>query len=193
MAMNIDRVYKQPAQGHLFDYVIQCLQDGLAQVTWLDHIFGRSERLVKTDVDGHRIYTPNVYYGKEEYLPLTPDNTELGNYCFFVMDEPQTVGLGMGVQHRMRSPFSLIVWCDMRTVGQSDVRDTEALKEQILKTIRKAWIKKGSVTLERIYERSENVFQGFSLDEVDNQFLMAPYWGMRVMGEIVVDEDCNEL
>ena len=87
-----------------------------------------------------------------------------------------------------------ILWVDMRKVGASyDDRNTELLKEDVLKVIRTAWLKKGSVTLERIYERAENVFQGFSLDEVDNQFLMAPYWGMRVTGEIVVDEDCNEL
>jgi hypothetical protein len=76
---------------------------------------------------------------------------------------------------------------------QKDIRDTEAVKEAILKAVRRSWIKKGSVTLERIYERAENVFNGFSLDEVDNQFLMAPFWGMRVTGEMVVDEDCDTL
>ena len=192
MAMNIDRVYKRPQQAHLFDYTIQCIQDGLAGLSWLNHIFGRSERLVRQTVDGQRAYSPNVYLGNEEYIPLTPDNRELGNYCFFVMDEPQMVGEPMGVQNRIRSPFSLIVWCDMRTVEQGDKRDTEAIKEAVLKTIRRAWIKKGAVTLERVYERAENVFQGFSLDEIDNQFLMAPYWGMRVTGEIAVDEDCTE-
>ena len=56
--------------------------------------------------------------------------------------------------------------------------------------VRVAWIKKGSVTLSRIYERAENVFQGYSLDEVDNQYLMSPYAGFRITGEMVIDEEC---
>jgi hypothetical protein len=191
--MAIARVFKMTDKPKLFDHVIQGVQDGIAELSWMNHIFGRAERLVKM-VEGRRYYSPNVYAGKEEYILLTPDNTELGNYCFFVMEEPQMVSLPMGVTNRIRSPFSLIVWVDMRKVGeQKDIRDTEAVKEAILKAVRRSWIKKGSVTLERIYERAENVFNGFSLDEVDNQFLMAPFWGMRVTGEMVVDEDCDTL
>ena len=188
--MAIGRIYKQPTSSKLFDAVIQDLQDALGTLSWLNHIFGRSERLVQLK-DGIRKYSPNVYQGKGEYISLLPDNTKLGNYCFFVMEDPQVVGMQMQAQNRVKSPFSLIVWVDMRKVGASyDDRNTELLKEDVLKVIRTAWLKKGSVTLERIYERAENVFQGFSLNEVDNQFLMSPYWGMRITGEMVVNEDC---
>lgn len=191
--MAIARVYKQTNQPKLFDKVIQSLQDGLGNLSWMNHIFGRSERLVK-DVDGHRVYSPNIYKGDDDYILLTPDNTELGNYCFFVMEEPQVIRDSEGIQARIRSPFSLIVWVDMRTVEQhSDTRATEAVKEDVLQAIGKAWIKEGNVTLQRIYERAENVFQGFTLDEVDNQFLMSPYWGMRVQGEMTVQEDCEPM
>ena len=189
--MAIGRIYKQPTSPKLFDGVIQDLQDALGTLSWLNHIFGRSERLVQLK-DGIRKYSPNVYQGKGEYISLLPDNTKLGNYCFFVMNDPQVVGMQMQAQNRVKSPFSLIVWVDMRKVGASyDDRNTELLKEDVLKVIRTAWLKKGSVTLERIYERAENVFQGFSLNEVDNQFLMSPYWGMRITGEMVVNEDCQ--
>ena len=168
--MAIGRIYKQPTSPKLFDAVIQ----DLVQLK-----------------DGIRKYSPNVYQGKGEYVSLLPDNTKLENYCFFVMEDPQVVGMQMQAQNRVKSPFSLIVWVDMRKVGASyDDRNTELLKEDVLKVVRTAWLKKGSVTLERIYERAENVFQGFSLNEVDNQFLMSPYWGMRITGEMVVNEDC---
>ena len=58
--MAIARIYKQPDRPYLFDKVIQGLQDALGELTWLNHIFGRSERLVKMK-DGIRHYTPNVY------------------------------------------------------------------------------------------------------------------------------------
>ena len=191
--MAISRIYKQPTRAYLFDRIIQDLQDALGSLGWLNHIFGRSERLVKMK-DGMRYYTPNVYAGKDNYIQLLPDNTDLGNYCFFVMDEPQMVTLPMGVQNRVKAPFSLIVWVDMRKVGATyDDRNTEYLKEQLVKTIRKGWVKSGSVTIEKIYEKAENVFQGYSLDEVDNQFLMSPFAGFRISGEMQIDEECDNL
>jgi hypothetical protein len=42
-----------------------------------------------------------------------------------------------------------------------------------------------------VYERAENVFEGYSLDEVDNQFLMQPFAGLRITGELIVDEECD--
>ena len=189
--MAVARIYKQPTRPYLFDKIIQNLQDELGGLSWLDHIFGRAERLVKMK-NGARYYTPNVYRGKDDYIQLLPDNMELGNYCFFILDDPQTISLPMGLQNRVKTPFSLIVWIDMRQVGATyDDRNTEYLKEQLIKTIRRAWIKKGAVTLAKVYEKAENVFQGFSLDEVDNQYLMAPYAGFRITGEMQIDEECD--
>lgn len=190
--MAIARIYKQPTRAHLFDRVIQNMQDALGTLAWLNHIFGRSERLVREGVKGGRIVTPNVYYGKGEYLQLLPDNTALGNYCFFYMEEPQLVTIPMGATNRLKAPFSLVVWVDMRTVGATyDDRNTEDLKEQLLKTIHTAWIKQGHIKVNKVYERAENVFVGYSLDEVDNQYLMAPYAGFRLHGEMMIDEECN--
>lgn len=189
--MAIERIYKQPTQAYLFDHIIQNLQDALGSLSWLNHIFGRSERLVQLK-DGMRKYSPNVYGWKDNYISLLPDNTYLGNYCFFVLEEPQTISVPMQQLNRVKAPFSLIVWVDMRKVGATyDDRNTEKIKEDIIKTIRTAWVKKGGVTLNRIYERAENVFQGYSLDEVDNQFLMSPFAGFRFTGELVIDEDCS--
>ena len=188
--MAIERIYKQPASNpKWFDKTIQNLQDALGGLSWLSHVFGRCERLAKV-VNGQRRYTPNVYRGRDEYILLTPDNTDLGNYCFFVMEEPQTV-TKPSQMYRLRSPFSLVVWYDQRTIpNDADGRNTEAVKDDILRTIHDAWIKNGYVSVERIYERAENVFEGFSLDEVDNQFLMSPFAGLRLTGEIMVNEDC---
>ena len=188
--MAIERIYKSPARPYLFDKPIQYLQDALGTLSWLHHIFGRSERLVQMQ-DGRKYFTPNVYRGKNEYISLLPDNTALGNYCFFVLDEPQVVSVPMGIQNRLRAPFSLIVWVDMRRVENNDARNTEYVKEQILKTIRKAFIRHGAVELQKVYERAENVFEGYSLDEVDNQFLMQPFAGLRITGELIVDEECD--
>ena len=122
--MELERIYKQPSTGaKLFDRPIQNLQDVLgAQISYLDHVFGRCERLVK-EVNGRRVYSPNVYVGKDDYCLLTPDQRELGNYAFFVREEPERMGVSMGMQSRVHAPFSLIVWVDMRTVADGDDRN----------------------------------------------------------------------
>ena len=52
-------------------------------------------------------------------------------------------------------------------------------------------LRSGGITVNRVYHRAESVFDGFSLDEVDNQFLMSPFYGLRIQFDLWVDEDCN--
>lgn len=178
---------------YLFDKVIGQLQEDLKEgLQWLDCSFGRAERLVKT-VDGKRIYTPNVYKSGDQYELLLPDD-RLGCFSFFVLSEPQEVLNRMQTEVRIKTPFSLIVWVDMRrvekTMSMPDERNSEYVKEQVLSILGTARLTKGSVSVSKIYERAENVFEGFSLDEVQNQFLMSPFAGFRFQGEMIVTNDC---
>ena len=178
---------------YLFDKVIGELQEDLKNsLTWLDASFGRAERLVKT-IDGKRVYTPNVYKGGDQYELLLPDD-RLGCFSFFVLHEPQEMLNRMQMEVRIKTPFSLIVWVDMRRVEKKmsmpDERNSEYVKEQVLSVIQRASISTGSVLVTKIYERAENVFEGFTLDKVQNQFLMSPFAGFRFYGEMIVTNDC---
>ena len=174
----------------LFDRCICSLQDGLVkELPWLDHCFGRVERLVK-ETNGMRRYTPNIYLGKDEYLQLLPDQG-LGNFCYFVMDDPEDVQWNVGERSRLQGTFSLVVWVDMRTIEDDDTRNTEAVKAQILRALNGGiWVRSGSISVAEIYSRAENVFNGFTLDEVDNQFLMSPFAGWRFEGTITINDEC---
>lgn len=191
--MATDNLPKHTAP-YLFDKLISELQTTLAQrLPWLDASYGRAERLVKT-IDGKRYYTPNVYRGKDQYVSLLPDDRQ-GCYSFFVLSEPQEVSSLVQTEVRIKSPFSLIVWFDMRRVEKAmnlpDERNTEYVKEQVLSVLDTAFPKKGSIKINRIFERAENVFDGFTLDEVQNQYLMSPFAGFRFQGEMIVTNDCN--
>lgn len=176
----------------LFDKVIANLQQGLADtLPWLNHSFGKAERLVKI-IGGKRYYSPNIYIGNNEYELIAPDSN-FGNYSFFVLDDPQTVDWNVGETSKYKVPFSLIVWVDMRTIEDIDQRDTESVKQQIIRALNGGiWLRHGSIQINKIYERAENVFAGFTLDEVDNQFLMHPYCGWRFTGEMRVSDSCIE-
>lgn len=187
--MVIDRVPKK-TKPRLFDIIIGEIQDGLAEnVGWLDHIFGKAERLVKM-VNGKRFYSPNIYIGNNDYMEISPDSN-IGNYCFFTLDDPQKVIYQRGDKNELKTSFSLIVWVDMRKIPDADERNTESVKRQILRALNGDIIlREGKMTIETIYEKAENVFSGFTLDEVDNQFLMQPYCGWRFKGELLIIDTC---
>lgn len=191
--MNNPRLQNQAP--YLHDKVINEVREALAiNLPWLDATYGRCERLVKKENDGKRYYVPAIYKQCENYESLLPDDKR-GCYSFFVMREPQTVSQQVQNEVRIKSPFSLIVWVDMRRVERKmnmpDNRNTEYIKEQVLSVLNTALTRKGSITVESIYERAENVFQGFTLDEVQNQFLMSPFAGFRFDGTMIVTNDCN--
>ena len=187
--------YPRITTPYLFDKVIRELQQALKEgLPWLENSFGRVERRV-TEVNERRLYVPAIYQQDGMYGIMLPDD-RLGCYSFFVMHDPQEVLNRMQTEVRIKSPFSLIVWVDMRRVEKKmrmpDERNTEYIKEQVLSVIETASKRKGHISINRIYESAENVFDGFSLDEVKNQFLMSPFAGFRFYGEMIVTNDCNQ-
>lgn len=188
--MNIERVPLRQ-NPKLFDKLIGEIQQGLADnLEWLNHAFGRCERLVK-NIDGRRYYSPNIYVGGNEYELISPDSN-FGNYCFFVLNEPENLEYEVGDDTRLRTPFDIIFWVDMRTIPSGADRNTEAVKQDILHTLNgRIHTRYGRYFVTRIYDRAENVFNGFTLDEVDNQFLMQPFCGWRFYGELDVFTECD--
>jgi hypothetical protein len=81
----------------------------------------------------------------------------------------------------------------MRTIpGDDDTRNTERVKAEILRMLNGGiWVRTGSITVDAVYSRAENVFSGFTLDEVDNQFLMSPFAGFRFEGTMRVKDVCE--
>lgn len=186
----MDRVVKKQ-NPTMFDKAFGYIQNALsAELLWLDHIFPQAERLAK-EINGRRIYSPNIYKGANEYELITPDAQGIGNYSFFLLEEPQRIEYEDGSRIHATAPFSIVVWFDIRTVYNNDLRDIEMAKRDVLRAVRHTWMRHGRFHINRIYQRAENVFKEFTLDEIDNQFLMQPYCGFRLQGEITIIEECE--
>ena len=182
----------------MIDRVIGEIQQGLADgLPWLDAAFGRAQRLSKK-MNGKTIITPNVYcggwngHGDNDYIEVSPDS-KIGNFCYFEIDDPQTIDGGPWARDIV-CPFSLVFWLDLtRVYGMPDNRNTEYIKAEILRILngRTGWVlSQGRITINQIYERAENVYRGYSLSEIDNQFLMHPYAGFRFAGTLQYMEMC---
>ncbi len=184
----------------MLDRIIGEIQHGLIEnIPWLDVAFGRSQRLTKM-TNGKRIITPNVYcggwngHGENDYIEVSPDS-KIGNFSFFEIEDPQTIDAGPWGRE-ITSPFGLIVWFDLtRVYNSASNRNTEQLKAEILRVLngRTGWhLPDGRMTINRIYERAENIYRGYTLNEIDNQFLMHPFAGFRFDGVLNFAELCVE-
>jgi len=182
----------------MLDKIIGEIQTGLVEnITWLDAAFGRAQRLAKV-VNGKRIITPNVYcggwngHGPNDYLEVSPDS-KIGNFSFFEIDDPQTIDAGPWARE-IKAPFGLIFWFDLTRVYETaDNRNTEKLKAEVLHVLNGRaglHLTGGRIAINKIYERAENIYRGYTLTEIDNQFLMHPYAGFRFDGLLEFDELC---
>lgn len=182
----------------MLDRVIGEIQQGLVDnLPWLDAAFGRAQRLTKM-VKGKRVITPNVFcggwrnHGHNDYIEVSPDS-KIGNFAFFEVEDPQTIDPGPWA-HQIKTPFSLIVWFDLRRIyNVASNRNVEYIKAEILHILngRFGWhLPEGRIVINRIYERAENIYRGYTLSEVDNQFLMHPFAGLRFEGLLEYEELC---
>ena len=68
-------------------------------------------------------------------------------------------------------------------------RNILSLEAEVLRVLNgKFKISTGSLSINRIYHLAENIYREFTLSEIDNQFLMHPYAGFRLEGELVSQE-----
>jgi hypothetical protein len=188
--MNIPNVPK-PTAPALLDVVIGQIQDLLKlKLPWLNYSFGRSQKLATTKERKNYFY-PGVHIGGGEYISVFPDQS-LGNFSFFAIDDPQVVEFAPNSFNTIKAKYALIFWFNLDNIfAGSEDRNTEEIKAQILKVLtRDLRLTVGRLNIESINEKAENIYKGFNLSEINSQFLMQPFAGMRFEGEILIMEGC---
>jgi hypothetical protein len=188
--MNIPNVLK-PQTPAFTDIIIGQIQDVLkAKLPWLDYSFGRAQKLTKLTGQQKRVY-PGVHLGAGEYLDVFPTD-RFKNFSFFILEDPQRIEFIAHRNNKVRAKYALIFWVNLDEIFANDAdRNTEAIKAQIIKVLtRETFLDSGRISLEAVYEHAENIYKGFSIKEVDSQFLMQPFAGFRFEGELTFTEPC---
>ena len=188
---NIPAVPK-PTTPVFLDQIVVQLQDILKNnLSWLKHSFGRSQRL-STIKNGSKQQYPAVHLGEEEYINVFPDQ-DLGNFSFFIIDDPQSIVQKSRNSTIVSVKYALVFWVNLDTIFTDKInRNTEALKLQIVQLLAKGlFLQNGKIGIDNIYERAENLYKEYDIKEVDSQFLMQPYYGLRFEGEIKYNSFCD--
>lgn len=187
--INIPKIPK-PDDPAFFDSVIVQIQDILAtELDWLDHVFGKSQNLVR-DINGRSYQYPGVLIRNNEYQDVSPNN-ELGNFSFFIVSDPQQITYNKNTYNKIEAQYGLLFWVDLTSV-YPDGGTIENLKADILSVlVREMRLSSGRLTVERLFEGVSNIYREHSLREVESQFLMRPYAGLRFEGTLMINEVCN--
>lgn len=197
--------YKE--QPVLLDRVLQDMQKALTEkLQWLNYAFGRSYKLVEHMPDGNKFVYPAAYNGGGEYVSLLP-NDNLGNFSWFEIYDPQRVTPFTQSSPQYSFSGALVFWYDLSSIYADDsVLYTEEVKEEVLRVLTTPGLitTPGRINITDIYERFENIYKGYSIEKVynnfaykgedvqslDKQFFLYPYAGLRIEFTLTTRELC---
>lgn len=192
----------------LLDKILQNMQKSLMnKLKWLNCAFGRAYKLVEHRPDGNKFIYPAMYNGNGEYVSLLP-NDNFGNFSWFDIYDPQKIT--EVVQSLPQYTFSgaIIFWYDLSSIYEDEtVMHTEEVKDEIMRVLTTPGLitTTGKLVINDIYERFENIYKGYSIEKVynnytykgegiqdiDKQFFMYPYAGIRIEFTLTTRELCQ--
>lgn len=192
----------------LLDKILQDIQKSLMnRLKWLNYAFGKAYKLVEHRSDGNKFIYPAAYNGNGEYVSLLP-NDNFGNFSWFDIYDPQKIT--QVVQSLPQYTFSgaIIFWYDLSSIYEDEtVLHTEEIKDEIIQALTTPGIitTTGKLVINDIYERFENIYKGYSIEkiynnysykgegiqDIDKQFFMYPYAGIRIEFTLTTRELCQ--
>ena len=182
----------------LLDKILQDMQKSLMnRLKWLNYAFGRA----------YKFTYPAMYNGNGEYVSLLP-NDNFGNFSWFDIYDPQKIT--EVVQSLPQYTFSgaIIFWYDLSSIYEDEtVMHTEEVKDEIMRALTTPGLitTTGKLVINDIYERFENIYKGYSIEkiynnytykgegiqDIDKQFFMYPYAGIRIEFTLTTRELCQ--
>lgn len=191
----------------LLDKVLQDIQKGLKEkLPWLDYSFGRAYKMVEHRPDGDKFVYPAAYNGNGEYVSLLP-NDNFGNFSWFDIYDPQEITYVVQGLPQFTFDGAIVFWYDMSSIyDDASVLHTEEIKDEVIRILTTPGLVsgRGNIEITKIYERFENIYRGYSIEKVynsnlykgqgiqdiDKQFFLYPYAGLRIEFSLKTREIC---
>lgn len=205
MENSVNIVYKE--NPVLLDKILQDMQKNLTEkLPWLNYAFGRAYKLIEHRADDNKFVYPAAYNGNGEYISLLP-NDRYGNFLWFDIYDPQTITQVSPSLPQFTFEGAIVFWYDLSSIyDDSSVLHTEEIKDEIIRILTTPGLilGNGRISLNKVYERFENIYAGYSLEKIynnyqysgediqsiDKQFFMYPYAGLRIEFNITTRELC---
>lgn len=187
----------------LLDKILQDMQKSLMdKLKWLNYAFGRAYKLIEHRPDDNKFVYPAIYNGNGEYISLLP-NDNLGNFSWFDIYDPQKITEVVQSLPQYTFNGAIIFWYNLNSIYEDEtVMYTEEVKDEIMHVLTTPGLitTTGKFVIKDIYERFENIYKGYSIEkiykgegmqDIDKQFFMHPYSGIRIDFSLTTRELCQ--
>ncbi|MBL7738716.1 MAG: hypothetical protein JNK14_05815 [Chitinophagaceae bacterium] len=176
------------------DNAIESIRASLATISWLTKSFGRAWEF-KEMRDDKTLTIPKVFQGTNtfktgEYLNVLP-NDYLQAQSFICCTGPEKWDTFNRFDGSMKSrEIAIIFWVNLKLIDDTkNYIFTEELKADVETILSQH---SSVMSIDEYYDEiAEDIFKGWSVDDVKNQYLMYPYAGMRFNLIISYPEVCS--
>lgn len=159
------------------DLVIQTIRDEVNVISWIDKSFGRAFTHTEKR-DSKVIKVPKCFDGNDYINVLPNDNFKSMSFISVDGAEKWNSKELTGFNFKTRS-LSIICWFNQKKITDHPGEFAISNLKYDLETsiIRNQYVKE----ITGIYdEKVEDIFRGYAMSDVDTQYLMWPYGGVRI-------------
>jgi hypothetical protein len=191
--------YKNPVIPNLtlkgIDKKIQDLQLLIdSSLTWVEKSFGLADRIVETKDERDFIYPAAFETNVKDSIPLLPGDA-WSAYSFWVKTGTVTISNDTNFPPRrpiLKYEVSCIFYVDIRRISPTaQYKESKSkLTEDIFHFFNDVKFAGQLVATKFIDDDITKVFDGFTLDQIDNRFKMYPKWACRMDFELYFKDDC---
>lgn len=185
------------------DIAVKALQAAYLQnLQWLEKSFPRAVlRTKQVELENgsmaERIFPAiRTIDGNDEADLLEVDNFAAYDF-FYQPDTENTVNWQERTYNEYQAPLRNIFWFDLNSINPDRGDDfLPELETEILQVISNTKFEDFNnttirgVEVQRVYQEPQNIFEGFSFNLVNTQFLHYPYRGLRIDMLITFSEQC---
>jgi len=160
--------------------------------SWLNEAFGRAERYTEKQSD-KMIEYPAIYSGSNNYIKLFPD-ASIGNFSYVVSDEFEITERKYQSINGSSS-IEFIFWFDFRAVYPETFETKNVMNciWDVMKFFNETSFATVDVMVESYNTSVEEIYKGFSHNEIKDQFAMRPYGCFKIKTKIYLKENCSEV
>jgi uncharacterized protein YktB (UPF0637 family) len=177
------------------DAKIQVIQlKMITSLSWLNKSFGLSDRIVEMRGDQIYVYPAAYESNVKNPIPMTPSDI-YSAFSFWVKNGDTTFELNENFPPKdplIKHLVSCIFYIDIHKIDDTvSYKETKSkLIEDIFHFFNTVQVAGMLVAKRFIEDDITKVYDGFTLDQIDNKFKMYPKWCCRMDFELTIRDDC---
>ena len=175
------------------DKKIQAIQL-LMNMTWLTKSFGLADRIVELRGDKNYIYPATFEGNSRDPIPMMPGDM-WDAFCFWTKTNDAEFDFADNFPPKnplIKHKVSCIFYIDIKKVdATTSYKETKSkIREDIFHFFNNVRIDGMLVATRFTDDDITEVYKGFSIDQVDNKFMMYPKWACKMDFEISFRDAC---